>query len=117
MIRKLSTLEDVHGFSNIFLSNGRVPQQGEHDGINQLSGNTLISNWIYGTNPDYLQRRNRGEIADKPCVFLKAVGKRPITLRDMRTKWCEIKLFLSITSSGFKLFNSAAYSSCPPSEF
>jgi Gamma-glutamyltransferase len=46
---KLSTLEDVHGFSTIFLSDGCVPQPGEKM-VQSALGNTLEAIGLHGTN-------------------------------------------------------------------
>jgi len=46
---KLNTLEDVHGFSDIFLSNARVPLQGEQM-VQSALGNTLEAIGLHGTN-------------------------------------------------------------------
>jgi len=56
---KLSTLEDVHGFSNIFLSNGRVPQQGEQM-VQSASWQYARSNWIVWYKLLY-----KGDIAER----------------------------------------------------
>ncbi|NDD89138.1 MAG: gamma-glutamyltransferase [Rhodobacteraceae bacterium] len=74
---KLNTLEDVHGFSNIFLSNGRVPQQGERM-VQSALGNTLEAIGLYGTNFFY-----KGDIAETHACFLKDQGS-PITLQDIQ---------------------------------
>ncbi|NCX91784.1 MAG: gamma-glutamyltransferase, partial [Rhodobacteraceae bacterium] len=97
---KLSTLEDVHGFSNIFLSDGRVPQPGEKM-VQSALGNTLEAIGLYGTNFFY-----KGDIAETHAAFLKEHGS-PITLKDIESQKAEILKPLSIQTSSGTLFNLA----------
>ena len=97
---KLNTLEDVHGFSDIFLSNARVPLQGDQM-VQSALGNTLEAIGLHGTNFFY-----KGDIAETHASFLKDQGS-PITLQDIQSQKAEVLKPLSIQTSSGKLFNLA----------
>lgn len=95
---KLDGLRDVHGFAEIYLSNGNAPQPGERL-IQTALGGTLAAIADQGVETYY-----RGDMAQTHAGFLEAQGS-PLRLSDFNDYKAEVQTPLTLTTSLGTLFN------------